>query len=122
MLKKICDSRRQQQGDAHVCDSDRSGFCRHCAIGRDLRSNFKRAELVRDKTGGDFPVYSSFEEMIAEAKPDVVLVTTIDSYHHYYIIKALEAGCDAITEKPMTIDEEKVNSILEVEKRTGKKR
>jgi predicted dehydrogenase len=83
--------------------------------------NFKRAQLVKDKTGGDFPVYSSFEDMMEDAKPDVVLVTTIDSYHHHYIIKALEAGCDAITEKPMTIDEHKVNAILEAEKRTGNK-
>ncbi|KIL38188.1 hypothetical protein SD70_28085 [Gordoniibacillus kamchatkensis] len=83
--------------------------------------NHKRAELVKDKAGGNFPVYPSFERLIQDVKPDVVLVTTIDSYHHYYIIKALEAGCDVITEKPMTIDEEKVNAILEAEQRTGKK-
>lgn len=83
--------------------------------------NFKRAELLQQKCGGTFPVYSSFEEMIRNAKPDVVLVTTIDSYHHEYIIKALEMGCDAITEKPMTIDEDKCNAILEAERRTGRK-
>jgi predicted dehydrogenase len=82
--------------------------------------NYKRAELLQQKCGGNFPVYSSFEEMVNDAKPDVVLVTTTDRYHHEYIIKAMEMGCDAITEKPMTIDEEKCNAILEAEKRTGK--
>ncbi|MCZ8512155.1 Gfo/Idh/MocA family oxidoreductase [Paenibacillus filicis] len=83
--------------------------------------NYKRAQLLQQKCGGNFPVYSSFEEMINDAKPDIVIVTTIDRYHHEYIIKALEMGCDAITEKPMTIDEEKCNAILEAERRTGRK-
>lgn len=82
--------------------------------------NHKRAELLRSKAGGAFPTYDGFEEMIIRAKPDVVIVTTMDRYHHEYIIKALEAGCDVITEKPMTVDEDKVNSILEAEARTGK--
>ncbi|MFE5320755.1 Gfo/Idh/MocA family protein [Paenibacillus sp. NPDC056579] len=83
--------------------------------------NYKRAELLQQKCGGGFPVYKDFEQMIVEAKPDVVIVTTIDRYHHEYIIKAMEMGCDAITEKPMTIDEEKCKAILEAEQRTGRK-
>ncbi|MDF2963043.1 MAG: oxidoreductase domain protein [Paenibacillus sp.] len=83
--------------------------------------NYKRAELLQQKCGGSFPVYESFEAMIHDAKPDIVIVTTIDRYHHEYIIKAMEMGCDAITEKPMTIDEEKCNAILEAEQRTGRK-
>lgn len=83
--------------------------------------NYKRAELFRKKAGCKFPVYDSFERMIREARPDTVIITTIDRYHHEYIIKALEAGIDAITEKPMTIDEEKCKAILEAEKRTGRK-
>jgi predicted dehydrogenase len=83
--------------------------------------NAKRAELFRKKAGGTFPVFDSFEKMIAEVKPDAVIITTIDRYHHEYIIKALEAGIDAITEKPMTIDAQKCNAILEAEKRTGRK-
>ncbi|TVY08898.1 Gfo/Idh/MocA family protein [Paenibacillus cremeus] len=83
--------------------------------------NFKRAQLLKQKCGGDFPVYDSFEQMIQDAKPDIVIVTTIDRYHHEYIIKAMEMGCDVISEKPMTIDEDKCNAILEAEQRTGRK-
>ncbi len=83
--------------------------------------NYKRAQILQSEAGGDFPVYESFEKMIEDSKPDAVIVTTVDRYHHEYIIKALEAGCEAITEKPMTIDAEKCNAILEAEKRTGKK-
>lgn len=82
--------------------------------------NYKRAWLLQQKCGGGFPVYASFEEMVRDSRPDIVIVTTVDRYHHEYIIKAMEMGCDVITEKPMTIDEEKCNAILEAEKRTGR--
>jgi predicted dehydrogenase len=68
------------------------------------------------------PTYMAkdFDKMIAEQKPDVVIVTTIDRFHHVYCIRAMELGCDAITEKPMTIDEQKLQLMIDAEKRTGK--
>lgn len=72
------------------------------------------------KDCGEIPVYDDFDKMLKDVKPDYVIVTTVDCYHHEYIIKALEAGCNVISEKPMTIDHEKCNGILEAEKRTGK--
>ncbi|WP_407270872.1 Gfo/Idh/MocA family protein [Radiobacillus sp. PE A8.2] len=62
---------------------------------------------------------SEFEVMIKQEQPDIVIVTTVDRTHHTYIIKALELGCDVITEKPMTVDEEKAQSILDAIERTG---
>ena len=62
-----------------------------------------------------------FETMIKETKPDVVVVTTTDCAHDIYIVKAMEMGCDAITEKPMTITADKCQRILDAKKRTGKK-
>ncbi|MBQ4517341.1 MAG: Gfo/Idh/MocA family oxidoreductase [Clostridia bacterium] len=82
--------------------------------------NHKRAACAAKFTGCDIPVFDDFDTMLEETRPDVVLVTTIDSCHDEYIIKALEFGCDVITEKPMTTDDMKCNAILEAEKRTGK--
>lgn len=62
-----------------------------------------------------------FDDMIREQKVDAVIVTTIDRTHHRYIIRAMELGCDAITEKPMTVDAEKCQQILDTQARTGKK-
>ena len=64
---------------------------------------------------------SEFDKMISECKPDSVIVTTRDCNHHTYICRAMELGCDAISEKPMTIDAEKCQQILATEKKTGKK-
>ncbi|MHB1296589.1 MAG: Gfo/Idh/MocA family protein [Anaerolineae bacterium] len=79
-----------------------------------------RAQYVSSQCGG-VPVFSDFDEMVRTSNPDTIIVTTVDRYHHEYVIRALEAGCDAITEKPMTIDDEKVRAILAAEARTGRK-
>jgi len=81
--------------------------------------NQLRAKVVSDFCGG-IPVFDDFDRMLAQTKPDCVIVTTVDRYHHEYIIRAMEAGCDVITEKPMTIDDEKCRAILAAEQRTGK--
>lgn len=69
------------------------------------------------------PMYPAdrFDEMIQHEKPDTVIVTSIDRTHHQYIIRAMELGCDVISEKPMTIDETKCQAILDAIQRTGKK-
>jgi len=61
-----------------------------------------------------------FDEMIRREQPDCVIVTTIDRAHHRYIVRAMELGCDAITEKPLTVDEAKCQAILDAVKRTGR--
>ena len=72
--------------------------------------------------GVDVKAYAAeeFDRMIEECKPDVVIVTTKDCHHHEYICRAMELGCDAVTEKPMTTDADKCRQILETQKRTGR--
>ncbi|NOY75805.1 MAG: Gfo/Idh/MocA family oxidoreductase [Kiritimatiellaeota bacterium] len=62
----------------------------------------------------------NFDAMIAETRPDTVIVTSMDRTHHTYITRAMRLGCDAISEKPMTIDEKKCQEILDTIKETGK--
>jgi predicted dehydrogenase len=62
-----------------------------------------------------------FPAMMAEQKPDVVVVTVPDYLHHEYIIAAMRAGSDVMTEKPMTIDLSKLKAILDVQAETGRK-
>lgn len=45
-----------------------------------------------------------FELMIKETKPDIVIVTTTDCFHEKYIVRAMELGCNVISEKPIAID------------------
>ncbi|MBQ6876770.1 MAG: Gfo/Idh/MocA family oxidoreductase, partial [Lachnospiraceae bacterium] len=68
------------------------------------------------------PTYKhyEFDKMIEEIKPDCVIVTSVDRTHDYYIIRAMELGCDVITEKPMTIDAKRAQAIIDAQKRTGR--
>ena len=61
-----------------------------------------------------------FERMIRETRPQFVIVTTTDASHDDYIVRALDAGCDVITEKPMTTTAEKAQRILDAVKRSGR--
>ena len=87
--------------------------------------NAGRLELVRSrlaKRGVEVPVYAAedFAGMLAEGAPDTVVVTSKDSTHDYYICAALEGGADVITEKPLTIDAQKLQRILDKVAETGK--
>jgi predicted dehydrogenase len=83
--------------------------------------NSKRSELLSREVGGSVTVYRNFEEMLQAARPDTVIITTVDRYHHEYIVKALDAGCDVIVEKPMTIEIPQCKEIFAAEKRSGRK-
>ena len=80
-----------------------------------------RMEWAKNRMKVSCPTFTSFETMMKTVKPEVVIVTTMDSTHDEFIVKALEMGADVITEKPMTTDEIKCKRILDAEKRTGKK-
>ena len=72
-----------------------------------------RLEYARGYMGVACPTYTDFELMVKETKPDLVIVTTKDSTHHEFIIKGLDMGCDVLTEKPLTTDEDKCQAILD---------
>jgi predicted dehydrogenase len=80
-----------------------------------------RVQWAKGYIGVSCPVFTDFDEMMKKAKPELLIVTTVDATHDKFIIKGLEAGCDVLTEKPMTTDEFKCKAILDAEKRTGKK-
>ena len=83
-------------------------------------NNPGRLKYASDYIGAGCPTFTDVEEMIRKQKPEVLIVTTVDAVHHEMIIKGMEMGCDIITEKPITIDEEKAQAILDAEKRTGR--
>jgi len=80
----------------------------------------KRADMFAENCWG-IKSYYDFDEMISKEKPDIVIVATRDSFHHEYIIRALDAGIDVVSEKPMTTTREFAKQIMEAEKRSGKK-
>ncbi len=85
------------------------------------RLNLAAAQLR--KVFPDLKCYSEseFDEMLRIHRPDTVIVTTPDCFHDEYICRALEAGCDVITEKPLTTDGNKCQRIVDTVAKTGRK-
>ncbi len=81
-------------------------------------------QTARARRAGATPsVYAAadFDRMIAEARPGLVIVTTPDWTHEEYIVRALRAGCDVVTEKPLTIDAARCRRILDAVRETGRR-
>src|SRR5690606_29509063 len=103
--------------------SDTSELVAFCDINQ-TRMNYANKVLQEKYNYKPVPTYTcdKFDEMIKNEKPDIVIVTSIDRTHHTYITRAMELGCDVITEKPMTIDEEKDQDILDTIERSEERR
>ncbi len=48
--------------------------------------------------------YTDFDELLAVEKPDVVHIATPPQSHFSLAMKALDAGCHVVVEKPLTLD------------------
>jgi len=108
-------------------DAIQKNYNQYCELVGFCDVNLGRLQLAqeRSKTNNSIapPIYDAkdFDQMIQDTKPNIVIVTTVDGFHHKYIVRAMELGCDVITEKPMTIDAEKCQLIINTQKKTGKK-
>ncbi len=93
-----------------ICDTNRG------------RMELCNRKIVRDLKGKAVPMFldSQFDAMIRSLKPDAVVVTSVDCFHDKYIVRAMELGCDVISEKPMTTDEKKCQRIVDAVNRTGR--
>ncbi len=84
--------------------------------------NIKRAAFAQKYINTKAPIFHSadFDLMIKKTKPDTVIVTTTDAFHAKYAIRAMELGCNVISEKPLVIEREQAQALLDAEKRTGR--
>jgi predicted dehydrogenase len=86
------------------------------------RMNWYNQKLAETLDMASRPTYfaDQFDQMITDTRPDTVIVSTIDSTHHLYITRAMELGCDVISEKPMTTDLAKLKAIYQAIERSGR--
>ncbi len=82
-------------------------------------SNPLRLSRGKEFLGGTARTYEDLDTLLATEKPETLIVCSRDIDHDAHIVKALEAGCHVVTEKPMATTAEKVRRILEAERRTG---
>ena len=78
--------------------------------------------IVRELGARAVPAYpaAQFDDMLRRERPDAVIVCTPDFTHHDYIIRSLRAGCEVISEKPLTIDAPRCRAVLEAARAGGR--
>jgi predicted dehydrogenase len=88
-------------------------FCDH---------NETRMRVHNGWLGAAVPAYrpADFAVMLTREQVDVVVACTPDHTHAEYIARALEAGCDVVTEKPMATDADGARRILAAREATGR--
>jgi predicted dehydrogenase len=62
--------------------------------------------------------YSDFDQALEEA-PDCVFITNPNSMHMEYAIKAASYGCNLFIEKPVSIDMERTDELLDIVSKKG---
>lgn len=78
----------------------------------------ERAQQMAQKYGGK--VYDSIEALL-ESKPDAVSVCVANADHCSVTVKALQAGCHVLCEKPMATSEADCLKMIETAHQAGKR-
>ncbi|AFK02167.1 oxidoreductase domain protein [Emticicia oligotrophica DSM 17448] len=84
-------------------------------------STGKSKEVLNEKLGGGYALFSDYETALTETKPDAVCISTYPDTHESFAIKALESGCHVFIEKPLADTVEGAERVAAVAQKTGKK-
>jgi predicted dehydrogenase len=67
------------------------------------------------------PVFNDFDEMLARARPDVVVVGTPPSSHADYCLRSLAGGAHVICEKPFTASVTEADCVIRAATAAGRR-
>ena len=77
----------------------------------------ERCKLAEEK---GIHAYSSFEEVLADERVELITCATYNDCHKDIVIRALEAGKNVISEKPVTLCSADLEEMIAAAERTGK--
>ncbi len=64
-------------------------------------STGKSKEVLNEKLGGGYPLFSDYSAALKTTKPDAVCISTYPDTHESFALEALDAGCHVFIEKPL---------------------
>ncbi|MDD2455307.1 MAG: Gfo/Idh/MocA family oxidoreductase [Kiritimatiellae bacterium] len=96
-----------------VCDRDKTQFTAPVTAG-----NIAGADAVTDF--GDIELYDDFDQMLREARPDVISLTLPTPLHVPLTAKALQAGVSVLCEKPMALNAADCGKMIAASKKARK--
>lgn len=66
-----------------------------------LVSKGKSKELLNEKLGGKYELFSDYEQALNTTQPDAVCISTYPDTHEEFAVKAFNKGCHVFIEKPL---------------------
>ena len=81
--------------------------------------DIREERIARAKERG-IHVYSSFDDVISDPTVDILTLAVPNELHMPFAVKALEAGKNVISEKPVTMSSDELQKIIDTSNRTGK--
>jgi predicted dehydrogenase len=79
-----------------------------------------RLQYVQEFIGTAAPTFTRLDQMLTTTRPEWLIVTSWDWEHHNNVIDGMRHGANIIVEKPLTIDEQKAQAILDAQRRYGR--
>lgn len=67
-----------------------------------------------------YRAYESLDALLADETVDMILISTPNDCHKPIAVKAMEAGKNVVSEKPVTLSSEDLLEMIDASKRTGK--
>jgi predicted dehydrogenase len=92
--------------------------------GCEIVGAYDREPLMAKQLGQRFPVrncFSDLAELLSEARPDVVHITTPPASHFEIAKFCLERGCHVYVEKPFTLDADQAQRLVDLAEKKGAK-
>lgn len=86
-----------------------------------LVSTGNSKNVLNEKLGGNYPLFSDFYEALAATQPDAVCISTYPDTHEAYALKSFESGCHVFIEKPLADTVEGAQRVADAAKKAGKK-
>ena len=84
-------------------------------------STGKSKELLNEKLGGGFPLFSDYAEALDATSPNAVCISTYPDTHESFAIMAFEKGCHVFMEKPIADSVAGAERVAEASRKAGKK-
>ncbi|RRB01093.1 Gfo/Idh/MocA family protein [Larkinella rosea] len=84
-------------------------------------STGKSKEILNEKLGGGYPLFSDFDQALATTQPDAVCISTYPDTHEAFAVKSFEAGCHVFIEKPVADSVAGAERVVAAAVKAGKK-
>lgn len=84
-------------------------------------STGKSKEVLNEKLGGGYPLFSDYFEALEATKPDAVCISTYPDTHESFALAAFERGCHVFIEKPVAATVEGAQRVVDAAKAANKK-